>query len=316
MIYAWCVSKMREPWKRHVELSDRRTPSESAVLRPDLVGGYSYGMKLFLNALAAILIATLLSGCTADAQSNPAGTSVVKGSPSLGLSPQSSIQSPTPLDGKINGRTVNVKTDDGYTFKVRYSIELAGGDKDIKKEKPGYAALRMKVPASMTIINTTSGRELNFGSGVLYWSQKRYAGRLTVFGLYPADSTVCELRLSSEVNAPKEFCAIDLVAATIGPYDPSKQPLEPGETRDLRPFGLIQPSDAIWDYPSETHRRIDKMSGPLLIAGIPEEDFASVRESLSRPQAFGLVYDGSDYGNVVQLSCPILDVTSNVGLCR
>jgi len=196
----------------------------------------------------------------------------------------------TPAGG-ISG-VVHVKDKDGYTFDVAYTYSPLRIEKSVANNKPGFSSALIRSRISLSVTNTTPGRNLTFApfSGVDP-NQRPY---VALIATWSPTSPMCR-DLNSLTETSEQTCSMWLGFGRI------MQPLGPDETVEL-----------------STDSGGPGGGGVAGIGRIPDSSYEAVSTGLEHPDGYSIVYSATDAGRFSTLCDDtygsIADLFSSPGL--
>lgn len=192
------------------------------------------------------------------------------------------VVTPTPPSHAASG-TAHITDSDGYTFDVPYVFAPRSVEKQIAAEKPGLNSLVLQLHVELSVVNTTSGRDLAF-KALVGTTRPLGDAKIGLIGLWPSDSLVCTYALGATASPGGAPCGV-ILASTHLP-----DTLGAGQTTS-----------------APTYAGIENMAPGL--AHVPDSAVAELEGLLLEPQAFVVAYIGSDSGRFVD-TCPNSDLTA------
>lgn len=148
--------------------------------QPTCEYGYYLSPKGFSNSKETMYVTDAVTDITYCGGPGWASGTAQKSQPPGSDATAQASAPPTDAPG-ITG-SVPLKTDEGYTFTASFNFTAGTPRKDVEEAPPGEADLLLPVSGTVTIANTTDGRELPRLREELYG----------IIGLWPAKSAACK----------------------------------------------------------------------------------------------------------------------------
>lgn len=200
---------------------------------------------------------------------------------------QSSTPEPTPTQesaGPSISGTAQIKDADGYSFDVVYQYQPSRVDKDIASEKPGFNSVVLQLHAEITLVNTTSGRDITFES-VSGITAPLSDPKISLVGLWPSTSRLCRYAVQGGgVAGDSTKCGVVLAFVNLDNTLGAEQTMEPTV------------------YAGAYGRR------PGLV-GVPDKDVDAVTTGIAHPESYILAYSANDNRRFAS-TCPNIDLES------
>ena len=217
----------------------------------------------------------------------------------------------------LNGSST-VTSDDGYTIRVDYQLNLTVPTRDPQHEKPGFTAAFSKVVGAVSVTNTTPGREITFGFESMNLGAGDagpYSGAMVLQAVY--EPSMCQAVNAPSQNYQHDACVLDLAHIPMSDGTAMK-PWRSGETRKLRMLGSIATStDAAPYFPYVLDGNIPQDDGPTIFAGIPESSYSDVVHRLLHPSLFVLSFmPGGPVGGNWHRDCATIATSAGRTSCE
>jgi hypothetical protein len=235
--------------------------------------------------LSIVLLSGAVSGCSGGSTAAPAPPATNAPSATAFQNPaQTPTQTPTPTPtavGQGYAGTSRAKDGDGYTFDVTYSYKPSSITVLTAAEKPGFNSIQVTLTSTISVKNTTPGRDIHFGSG------SNGTPHLFIAAAFKQDSPVCK----DVVFSDQKYAQSCLVMLSYGELHAT---LAAGQSTELSPVYAGSDSTGVIGNP-----------GPVEagVAHVADADVAAVKAALAHPDDFEVIYLGDDASRFIE-SCP------------
>lgn len=251
--------------------------------------------KSTATGVAAAAVLSLLAGCGSsdggrtsalpDELPSSVSPTVTSETPSPGSEDGTNSPSPTASPTQADGATgtVSVKDADGYTLNVKYSYSLLSVDKVIASEKPGLNSAVMREHSTISVINTTPGRDLTF-ERVTGITPPLSDPHLYLVGLWKLTSPVCSVAVEGQMidsSGPVKYCGVTIAFGRL------PDTVSAGQTVDL-----------------QVYSGLENGVGLAGVAHVPDADYPAVSEALQHPDNFEIVYSAQDNARFASSCAP------------
>lgn len=243
-----------------------------------LVSPKSIREKSRLMYLALLTIGVILGGCGSSKSAEPTATPIPATATATPIPP-------TPTPDTAVSRTVHVEDMDGYTFDVTYRYDPRRPERSLANDKPGYSSLIDRFGLTISITNTTPGRNLVF---------KNYDGitspqdqpQLLLVASWKGNDPICQ---AEYLDKTESFTGTRIMRNFYG----GAPEIDRGCSVVLG-FGRIP----IGLGPNETYE-LTVYSGNdrgfvAGLAGIPDASYDDVAQSYAEPANIAIFYQGPD----------------------